>query len=366
MRRKTDLPKGVWFQKKRLAGGKVVRYGYFGRGPGTEPLGLEGSAEFHARLAEAMSRAPVEGRVSFLIWRYLNDDVFKKKRPLTQRDYRKHLDAIKLKFGDLSLKAMASPTMTDHLYKWRDKLAETSPRQADYAMSVLSLLLGWGVKRGLLTFNRAAGIEDVYHADRSEKTWSEEQEAAFLAVASPSIARGFLLAVEAGLSPEDVYVIPWSAVQGNVLIGRRLKTGVPFAVPISPKLRRMLDEAPRGDSVTILTKEDGFPFDPKGNGFRSLFRGYRVAAGIEDRTHKDLRGTFITRRRAMGWTAEETALCSGHPIAGEKGAQGAYVDRIIVAKANAERLWSRWYGPEREQKLQTGLQTGTAQGGLSH
>lgn len=366
MRRKTELPKGVWFQKKELASGKTVRYGYFGRGPGTEPLGLEGSAEFHSRLAEAMSRAPVEGRVSFLIWRYLNSPEFKKKRPLTQRDYRKHLDAIKEKFGTLPLKAIASPLISDHLYKWRDELAQASPRQADYAVSVLSVVLGWGVRRGLLTANRAAGIEDVYHPDRTEKTWSEEQEAAFLAIASPSIARGYILAVETGLSPEDVYVIPWSAVQGNVLVGRRMKTGVPFAVPISPKLREMLDEAPHGDSVTILTKEDGFPFDPKGNGFRSLFRGYRIAAGIEDRTHKDLRGTFMTRRRAMGWTAEETALCSGHPIAGEKGAHGAYIDRATVAKASAERLWARWYGPQQEQKLQTGQQTATAQGGLSH
>lgn len=366
MRRKTDLPKGVWFAKKRLATGKVVRYGYFGRGPGTEPLGLEGSAEFHARLAEAMSRAPIEGRVSFLIWRYLNSPEFTKKRPLTRRDYRKHLDAIKVKFGDLSLKAMASPAIADHLYKWRDKLAEASPRQADYAMSVLSVVLGWGVKRGLLAFNRAAGIGDVYKADRTEKTWSEAQEAAFLAVASASIARGFILAIETGLSPEDVYVIPWSAVQGNVLVGKRLKTGVPYAVPISPRLREMLDGAPRGDSVTILTKEDGFPFDPKGNGFRSLFRGFRVEAGIEDRTHKDCRGTFITRRLSEGWTTEEVALCCGHPIAKNNGAQAAYIDRATVAKANAERLWDRFYGPDREQTLQTGLQTGTAQGGLSH
>ena len=87
---------------------------------------------------------------------------------------------------------------------------------------------------------------------------------------------------------------------------------------------------------------------------------------MTDRTFNDLRGTFISRRRVMGWTAEETALCSGHPIAGEKGAQGAYVDRAAVALANANRLWERFYGPNSEQKLQTGLQTGEPVERLSH
>ena len=48
----------------------------------------------------------------------------------------------------------------------------------------------------------------------------------------------------------------------------------------------------------------------------------------------------------MGWTAEETALCSGHKVKGEEGAQSAYVDRLTVAIASAERLWARYYGTQ--------------------
>ena len=62
-------------------------------------------------------------------------------------------------------------------------------------------------------------------------------------------------------------------------------------------------------------------------------------------------------RSAMGWTAEEVALCSGHPVAGERGAQKAYADRAVIAEANARRLWARWYGPNEERNLQTGAQT---------
>lgn len=356
-KRAVELPKGVWFQKKCLADGRTVRYGYFGRGPGTEALGLEASPEFHARLAEVLSRAPQEGRVSYLVWRYLQSKEFSALRDRTRADYRKHLDRIRAKFGALSLAAMASPQIAQHLYAWRDELAEASPRQADYAVSVLGAMLAWGVKRGFLNHNRAAGIEDVYKPDRTANVWSEDQEAAFLKGAAAPIARAFILAVETGFSQGDLLVMPWSAIQGNIVVARRRKTGKAAAVPISPKLRAMLDAAPRGDAVTILTKADGLPFDPKGNGLRALFREATAKAGITERTFHDLRGTFATRRRVLGWTAEELALCSGHKVRDELGAQGAYVDRQAVAIANAKRLWGRFYGPDREQKMQTGLQT---------
>jgi len=366
LKRKTDLPKGVWFQKKRLSTGEAIRYGYYGRGPGAEALGREGSAEFHERLAEVLRRAPQEGHMTFLIWRFKNSTEFAKLRPLTRRDYNRQLDKIQAKFGKLRIAAMAAPEVSDHLYRWRDTMAETSPRQADYAVSVLAAMLAWSVRRGLINHNRAAGIPDVYRPDRTEKVWTPEMEARFLAVAPDPIRRALILAVETGLSQEDLLVLPKSAVVGNVIVARRLKTGTPAAIPISPRLAAMLAKLPASDSVTLLNKADGRPFDPKGNGLRSLFRAARDEAGVVERTFNDLRGTFITRRRVMGWTAEETALCSGHPIAGEKGAQGAYVDRAAVALASANRLWERFYGPNSEQKLQTGLQTGSPAERLSH
>ncbi len=63
-------------------------------------------------------------------------------------------------------------------------------------------------------------------------------------------------------------------------------------------------------------------------------------------TSNDLRGTFITRRRSVGWTAEQVALYSGHPIAGERGAQSAYVDRAAVALASAIRLAQENYADQ--------------------
>lgn len=209
----------------------------------------------------------------------------------------------------------------------------------------------------MINHNRAAGVKDTYRSDRRGKVWTEEQEAALLAKASAPVARAVILAVETGLSQQDLLVLPKTAVRGNVIVARRQKNGTDVAIPISPRLRDALAEFPATDTVTLLTRSDGRPFDPKGNGLRSEFRTACAEAGITDRTFHDLRGTYITRRRALGWTAEETALTSGHKVAGEQGAQSHYVDRITVAIANAERLYARTWATEKERGLQTAVQT---------
>lgn len=358
---KTTLPKGVWFQRKVLASGEVVRYGYLGRGPGMEALGKEGSPDFHERLASVLHRRPQEGRVAHLIWRYKSSDDFAKLRPLTRRDYNRQLDKVQAKFGTLTLDAMASAKISGFIFDWRDSMAKVSPRQADYAVSVLSALLKWGVSRGAISHNRAAGVGDVYTADRREKVWTPEMEAALLKVAPEPIRRAVILALETGLSQEDLLVLPWSSVRGNVIVTRRLKNGTPVAVPISPALATMLATAPR-TAETILTTATGRAYNPKGNGLRFLFRRAVKAAEVEGRTFHDMRGTFLTRRRSMGWTAEETALCSGHKVAGEAGAQGAYIHREAVAIQNAERLWARYYEPTGNKSCKPDLQTDAPEG----
>ena len=341
-RRSTELPKGVWFASKRLATGERVRYGYFGRGPGNASLGREGSPEFHAALAEALSRAPKAGTVAELICAYRTSKAFLKLAPLTQGDYLRHLDRIRAQFGVLTLAAVARPRMAELIERWRDSL-DASPRQADYAATVLKLLLAWGVKKGRLTHNRAAGLEKLYTADRSEKTWSEADVWALAVSAPEPVRRALIVALEVGASQGDLLTLPWSAVKGDVVVGRRSKTGVPFAVPVSPLLQAALDASPRGTATTILTKADGLPWDHKGNGLRAAWREACAVAGVEGRTFNDLRGTFISRRRAAGWGAEAVALCSGHPVAGERGAQRSYVDRVSVALANAHRLHADHY-----------------------
>lgn len=336
---KRSLPKGVWFQKKRLSGGEVVRYGYLGRGPGTVPLGREGSVEFYAALAEALNKEPPSHTVHNLIWRYKQSPEYRNLKDRTRSDYAKQLDKIQTVFGGLSLRAMAAREIATHIYAWRDSMSG-SARQADYAITVLGIVMNWGLKRGMLEVNRAAGIEKLYKNDRREKSWSDEQVQAFLDVAPEPMRRAMILALETGQREGDLLRLSRSAVEGNMIRLRQSKGGMPIVIHVSRALRECLDAAPQSNATTVLTTSKGRPWAASGNGFRSAWRKVSAAAGIEDRTFHDLRGTFVTRRFSEGWTREEVAMCTGHSLR-DLASLDTYADRGAIAEAMAKRINDR-------------------------
>jgi integrase len=337
--RRPLLPKGVWFQRKVLSNGEIVRYGYYGRGVDTIALGREGSAEFHERLAQALRRGSAERTVAGLILQYRQSPEFTSRKPRTQADYILQLDKIGEEFGKLSLRAMGSRQIAQHIYAWRDSRA-ASARQADYGIQVLKVLLAWGTKRGLLEQNRAAGVGKIYAGNRSESVWSDDQITAFLGVASEPLRRAITLALETGQRQADLLSLSWGAVGPDTIRLKQQKTGTRAAIPISAALRRCLDETPRSDATTVLTKADGMPWGTNGNGFRSAWREAAKVAGIKGVTFHDLRGTFVTRRLSEGWTVEQVAMCTGHSLRDLVSLE-RYAHREFVADASAQGLAKR-------------------------
>ena len=337
--RRAKLPKGLWFQRKVLSSGEVVRYGYFGRGVDTASLGREGTSEFHDRLAELLRRGPTERTVASLVVQYRQSPEFGSLRPRTQQDYILQLDKIRDAFGALSLRAMAAREISKHIYAWRDSMS-ASRRQADYGVQVLKIVLAWGTKRGILEHNRAAGVNRLDRGDRRESVWSADQISAFLGVATEPMARALILALETGQRQGDLLRMSWSTVGQNIIQLKQAKTGAYAAIPISARLGECLDSIPRSDATTVLTNANGHPWDVKGNGFRSAWRGVCQSAGIRGVTFHDLRGTFVSARLADGWSAQEVALCTGHSLRDLVSLE-RYVDRTKVSEANARRKATR-------------------------
>ena len=332
-------PKGVWFQKKRLATGETVRYGYYGRGVGVVALGREGTPEFFITLGETVRREPDRNTVSNLIWRYKQSPEFGQLRPRTQADYRKLLDKVEARFGALSLRAMSDRQVTRHIFDWRDSMGK-SPRRADYAIQVLKALLSWGCRRGLIDHNRAQGVGRLHRGDRRESIWSEEQISAFRAAAPEPLRRALVLAIETGQRQSDLLGLRWSSVGPSIISLKQSKTGARVAIPISPDLREALSGRPREDDAHVLTTAAGQPWDSKGNGFRAAWRDACKKAGVRGVTFHDLRGTFVTRRLAAGWTSQEVAMCTGHSLR-DLAMLDTYADRGIVAQASAARINGR-------------------------
>ena len=77
---------------------------------------------------------------------------------------------------------------------WRDRLALRSRRQADYAWSVLARVLSWALDRGLILANPCEKGGRLYRATRTDKVWSDADEAAFLASAPPHLHLPLILA----------------------------------------------------------------------------------------------------------------------------------------------------------------------------
>ena len=75
--------------------------------------------------------------------------------PRTRRDYIKQLKRIERDFGDFPIKALDDPRARSEFLDWRDPLAKTSLRQADYAYGTLARILSWAHNRGLIAKIRA-------------------------------------------------------------------------------------------------------------------------------------------------------------------------------------------------------------------
>jgi integrase len=206
--------KGINRAKVKLANGERVVYFYAWRG-GPRLVGEPGSPEFIASYYAAVQsrREPDRSTFHSVIAGYKASQDFLGLSPRSQSDYLKQIKKIETAFADLPIAALDDARVTREFIEWRDNMA-ASPRQADYAWTVLMRLLSWARARGLTLYRPPERIDRLYHADRSEKIWEEQHIAAFMAVASEPLQRALVLALETGQRQGDVLTLPWSAYDG--------------------------------------------------------------------------------------------------------------------------------------------------------
>ena len=194
---------------------------------------------------------------------------------------------------------------------WRERLATSSRRQADYAWTVLARVLSWGVDRGLVATNPCARGGRLYRGSRSEKIWTAEDEAAFLNRAPAHLHLPLLLALWTGQRQGDLLRLPWSAYDGTHIRLRQSKGGARVTIKVGAPLKAALDAAVKRSTI-ILTNSDGAPWSQ--DGFRASWRKACKRIGIVGVTFHDLRGTAVTRLALAGCTEAEIATITGHSL----------------------------------------------------
>ncbi|MGQ7794190.1 tyrosine-type recombinase/integrase [Faunimonas sp. B44] len=194
---------------------------------------------------------------------------------------------------------------------WRDRLATKSRRQADYAYSVLALILAWAFDRGLVPCNPCERGGKVYRSRRVENIWAIDDEKAFMAKAPEHLRLALMLALWTGQRQGDLLKLTWAAYDGEAIRLRQGKTGVRVTIPVAAPLKAILDDA-RRTADTILTTEKGMPWTE--SGFRASWRSACRRSGLSGITFHDLRGTAVTRLALAGCSEAEIATITGHSL----------------------------------------------------
>ena len=234
---------------------------------------------------------------------------------------------------------------------WRDRLALKSVRQADYAWTVLALILAWAKDRGRIAVNPCERGGRLYHGTRVDFIWTIEDEAAFLRHAPAHLHLPLLLALWTGQRQGDLLRLTWSAYNDSNIRLRQSKTGVRVEVPVGAPLKAALDQAAKTKrSPTILLTSEGRPWTK--DGFRASWGKACAKAGIVDVTFNDLRGTAVTRLALMDSTEAEIATITGHKLGDVRSILDAhYLHRDHALAESAIRKLEMGYA--------AGIKTGT-------
>jgi integrase len=305
--------KGINRVKKRLSSGRVVVYWYAWKS-GPALRGEPGSPEFIASYNEAVARkvTPSTGVLLSILQGYQASENFRQIAESTRRSYVALIKRIETKFGSFPLSAMTDRRTRGVFMAWRDKLAvDSGRRQADYAWSVLALILAWALDRGLVAANPCEKGGRVYRGSRADKVWTVDDEATFLKCAPAHLHLPLMLALWTGQRQGDLLRLAWSAYDGTRIRLKQSKTGARVSIPVGSPLKAALDSTTKRGPM-ILTSTDKRPWTS--DGFRASWRKACAKSGIVGVTFNDLRGTAVTRLALAGCTEAEIATITGHSL----------------------------------------------------
>jgi integrase len=342
--------KGINSKRKRLADGTFRTYYWAWKG-GPLLRGEPGSPEFVNSYNEAIAKkvAPPTGVLLALLFRYQESADFQFGiTPRTRRDYIKQIKRIEKAFGDFPIKALDDPRSKAVFLEWRDRLAKTSLRQADYAYATLARILSWAHDRGLIVKNPCLKGGRLYHGSRVHKIWGNEDVARFMQIAPPYLRLAMLLAINSGQRQGDLLKLPWSSYDGKVIKLRQRKTSAYVSIPVADTLKAALDAAPRRSPI-MLTNSEGGPWSE--GGFQSAWARAAARAGIRGLTFHDLRGTAVVTLARAGCNEVEIYSITGHKPGDVRAILTArYLPRDAEVAGNAIAKLNQYRTAQGDQK----------------
>ncbi|WP_223274749.1 tyrosine-type recombinase/integrase [Tateyamaria sp. syn59] len=269
----------------------------------------------------------------------------------TQADYRKWALRFASEFADDQAKMWEHPKSRGELNEWRAKW-KSSPKQHDYAGTVAVRILNWARDEGKIATHFCDRLHRIYSVDRAEIVWTEADQQAFKDAAPSWVKRVMTLACETGLRPADLVRLTRGNLESFDGIDRfRVRTqkrGRVAHIPVTPELRRLIDETPT-DQLVLLVNDRNKPLRPT-SASRAITRYRdRIADKLSDPTLRlqDTRGTAATRllraglglnqiANHMGWSLRYAAAVIEHYAAVSPAESAEVLDLLEREKQRRE------------------------------
>lgn len=310
--------KGINTVKRKLATGDVATY-YYHRATGARLAGEPGSDEFLASIAKAVeqSRKRDAGTLAGLMREFEETSKWRKLAESTRSEYRRIFKFWEEKYGTCPHVALEDKAFRRDVLKWHDQFSADKPREADNRVTILARVLSWAAKDGPIKVNVLDGFDRAYQGDRSEMIWLPEHVEAFMAVASPEMQLGLVLALHTGQRQGDLLRLAWGNYDGTRISLRQGKSrrgelqGRQVNIRCTKALKETLDGLQKR-STLILTTKTGRAFQKRY--FAQLWEETCKEAGITDLHFHDLRGTTVTMLFQAGCSLGEIVAVTGHSL----------------------------------------------------
>jgi integrase len=299
--------------------------------------GAYGSVEFRAEYEAALAgwrtpaTASVSGSLAWLIEQYLGSPRYRDLSQSRKRSIRGELDWLRVQAGDLPY----AHFRVRHVESLMDR--KTGPTAANTVKKNLSMLFNFAAKK--LDFT---GQNPARHADKRKvnrdgyHTWTEGEIDRFLALHGPGTKARLvaLLALNTGMSRQDLARAGWQNVKDGRIAYRRGKTGVGADLPILPELASELDRLPRG-TMLFLTHGMDLPYKPETLG--NWFRDRCTEAGVPGALH-GLRKAGATRLANAGATPDEIRAFLAHETNAQGSTYTKAANRAQLADSGMEKV----------------------------
>lgn len=283
-----------------------------------------------------------------LIVSYRQSTLFTSLAPRTRRDYLRHLDMIGTWLGPKD----AGRYPRSEILRMQAANAHR-PRTANYLISILVVLMNHAMDLDWRKDNPAKNLRKLKTGE-GYQPWASEQIAAYREANAkrPEALLLFELALGTGQRPSDLTRMKWTDYDGDGIKVVQGKTEARLYVPITSRLKRLLDAARPGHGEGSILGTEAY------TGMEVRFRRARAQAGLKGVSLHGLRKNATIELAEAGCTESEIQAITGH----ETSAMVAlYLKGVNQKKAaSAARRKTEAEGQERKEIGKTPTPTAKA------